>query len=207
MSVLNDLIDALVVEHSRLSNRIEDIFDEMDPRTTVEMLPDWERNWGLPDPCASPPLTTVPERQAALTARVTGRGNGGSSVAKIVAAAVGLGYTDAFVRRFHLPAFTCQSPCSDPLNTLETGWGFVYEVVLPHNAEQTTADATTCQIDAIAMAHLAVTYAFPLFLSDDPDLTHVRSGTAHMLGIDALDDTLLADGVLGTTYYGHHEDT
>ncbi len=206
MSVINDLIDGLTVEFSRLTARVADLFDEMDPRTTVEMLPGWERNWGLPDPCTQPPLVTVPERQAALTARVTARGAGGSNVAKLIAIAVELGYTDAFIRRFHLPAFTCTSQCDDPLNTLETGWGFVYEIVLPHNAEQTTAEATKCEIDRTAMAHLAVGYAFPLFLSDDADLTHVRSGTANMIAPETQDETALADGILGTIYYGQHED-
>jgi uncharacterized protein YmfQ (DUF2313 family) len=34
------------------------------------MLPDWERNWGLPDPCYTAPLT-IGERQLALLMRMT----------------------------------------------------------------------------------------------------------------------------------------
>lgn len=203
MSVLSLLIEGLTIESSRISERIDDMFDEMDPRTTVELLPDWERNWGLPDDCTDPPVS-VPDRQAALTARVTARGTGGSDVAMLLAIAVELGYADAFIRRFHLPAKTCTSRCDTPLNTLTVGWPFVYEIVLPQNAGQTTGEVAKCQIDRTAMAHLATTYAFPLYLSTD--VTHVRSGTANMIGPDFQNETALADGVLGTIYYGHHED-
>ncbi len=203
MSNLSRLIEGLTIEFSRLSDRIDDIFDEMDPRTTVEMLPDWERNWISPDQCTDPPVS-VPDRQAALTAQVTARGAGGSDVAMLIGIAVDLGYADAFIRRFHLPAKTCTSKCDTPLNTLTAGWPFVYEIVLPQNAGQTTADIVKCKIDSTAMAHLATTYAFPLYLSDD--VTHVRSGTANMIGPDFQNETALADGVLGTIYYGHHED-
>jgi uncharacterized protein YmfQ (DUF2313 family) len=50
---------------------------ESDPRITFPpqgpqsgLLPDWERNWGLPDPCYDDP-GTIPERQAALVQRMT----------------------------------------------------------------------------------------------------------------------------------------
>lgn len=42
---------------------------EMDPRTTVQLLDDWERVYGLPDQGLMA-ATTVPERQARLTAKV-----------------------------------------------------------------------------------------------------------------------------------------
>ena len=43
---------------------------ESDPRLTIELLPDWERNWGLPDPGVTAPLT-IAERQFALVQRMT----------------------------------------------------------------------------------------------------------------------------------------
>lgn len=42
---------------------------EGDPRSTIAMLPDWERNFGLPDLCLDEPLT-IADRQKALAARV-----------------------------------------------------------------------------------------------------------------------------------------
>jgi uncharacterized protein YmfQ (DUF2313 family) len=38
---------------------------ESDPRKTLELLPDWERAWGLPDPCL-PSATTLDERRRML---------------------------------------------------------------------------------------------------------------------------------------------
>ena len=46
---------------------------ESDPRATIELLPDWERNWGLPDPCYTAPQT-IGQRQLALVMRMTMQG-------------------------------------------------------------------------------------------------------------------------------------
>jgi uncharacterized protein YmfQ (DUF2313 family) len=43
---------------------------DSDPRFTVELLPDWERNFGLPDPCYTAPQS-IGERHAALLQRMT----------------------------------------------------------------------------------------------------------------------------------------
>ena len=54
-----------------VDGRAADLLEiESDPRTTVELLPDWERNWGLPDPCYSAPQT-IGQRQLALVMRMT----------------------------------------------------------------------------------------------------------------------------------------
>lgn len=46
---------------------------ETDPRKTVELLPEWERAWGLPDPCF-PSATTIGERQRMLVLYMTWMG-------------------------------------------------------------------------------------------------------------------------------------
>ena len=43
---------------------------ESDPRITWELLPDWERAWGLPDPCL-PSATTIGERRRMLVMKMT----------------------------------------------------------------------------------------------------------------------------------------
>jgi uncharacterized protein YmfQ (DUF2313 family) len=63
---------------------------ESDPRITLELLPDWERNWGLPDPCYSAPQT-IGERQRALVMRMTMLG--GQSREFFIEVAAMLGYT------------------------------------------------------------------------------------------------------------------
>lgn len=50
-SFLRDLLDALAQEFARVESAALNLFDELDPRTTLQLLPDWERVLGLPDDC------------------------------------------------------------------------------------------------------------------------------------------------------------
>ena len=62
---------------------------ESDPRSTVVLLPDWEKAWGLPDACAPSP-NSIAERQQALVAKMTLLG--GQSREFFIAAAASIGY-------------------------------------------------------------------------------------------------------------------
>jgi len=54
-----------------VDGRAADLLErESDPRKTIELLPDWERAWGLPDPCF-PSATTIGERQRMLVMVMT----------------------------------------------------------------------------------------------------------------------------------------
>lgn len=46
------------------------LVQESDPRSTVILLPEWERAWGLPDKCLAEPLT-IEDRQRALVHKMT----------------------------------------------------------------------------------------------------------------------------------------
>jgi len=51
-SVLMRVIYGLAQYWGFVDGRAADLLErESDPRKTTELLPDWERNWGLPDPC------------------------------------------------------------------------------------------------------------------------------------------------------------
>lgn len=58
-SVWSRLLGALSDELERVENRSEALVRESDPRTTEEMLTDWERVCGLPDEC-DPDSTSAP---------------------------------------------------------------------------------------------------------------------------------------------------
>jgi uncharacterized protein YmfQ (DUF2313 family) len=74
-----------------VDGRAADLLErESDPRSTIELLPDWERNWGLPDPCYTGPLT-IHDRQVALVLRMTMLG--GQSRQFFIDVAAFLGYT------------------------------------------------------------------------------------------------------------------
>lgn len=73
-----------------VDGRAADLLEiESDPRKTVELLPDWERAWGLPDPCF-PDATTIAERQRMLVLYMTWLG--GQSRQYFIDLAALLGY-------------------------------------------------------------------------------------------------------------------
>jgi uncharacterized protein YmfQ (DUF2313 family) len=72
-----------------VETRASDLLEqESDPRITLELLPDWERNWGLPDPCYEAPQT-IGERQHALVQRMTIEGSQSREFFIEVAASIG----------------------------------------------------------------------------------------------------------------------
>jgi uncharacterized protein YmfQ (DUF2313 family) len=63
--------DGLMQYWGFVDGRAADLLErESDPRKTIELLPDWEKAWGLPDPCF-PKATTIGERQRMLVRYMT----------------------------------------------------------------------------------------------------------------------------------------
>jgi uncharacterized protein YmfQ (DUF2313 family) len=98
---------------------------ESDPRTTIELLPDWERNWGLPDPCYSAPQS-IAQRQLALVMRMTLEG--GQSRQFFIDAAAMIGYTITITE--YRPFFIAMDGCGDcrtigalPPDPMRNQWG------------------------------------------------------------------------------------
>jgi uncharacterized protein YmfQ (DUF2313 family) len=74
-STLVQACDGLSQYWGYVDGRAADLLErESDPRKTIELLPDWERAWGLPDPCF-PTATTIGERQRMLVLYITWLGN------------------------------------------------------------------------------------------------------------------------------------
>ena len=63
---------------------------ESDPRATFELLPEWERAFGLPDACTIE-SQTIEERRDALVTKITSLG--GQSRDFFISVAAALGYT------------------------------------------------------------------------------------------------------------------
>ncbi|SDH88206.1 YmfQ family protein [Roseospirillum parvum] len=89
-ATLTRLLAAAAEGLARLHARALALVEEADPRTTLELLPDWERVCGLPDTCSAGRATTIEERRAAVVGRLTARG--GQSVAYFQGLAEALGY-------------------------------------------------------------------------------------------------------------------
>lgn len=200
-TVAHALYEGLVVEAGRVKDRAEELLAEMDPRTTTELIADWERVCGLPDPCTTAP-TTLADRRAAVVARLTSRGgwSGGPSEPFLIRLMVALGYAEEsiVIRRNHLDPFTCESECDDFLYSDDGGWRFLWEIIAVHN--DTLDNALICQVTRYAAAHLGLTFAFPL--------THFGAGTFSRAGTGSLVDpetgevAALAEDELGTIYLG-----
>jgi uncharacterized phage protein gp47/JayE/uncharacterized protein YmfQ (DUF2313 family) len=137
-TVLSRLLLGMAEEFARIDDRAVVLVDEWDPRTTSEMLGDWERVYGLPDPCLGPD-PTVSQRRASLLAKVVGIG--GQSIAYFVGLAAALGFT-VTVTEFR--PFDVTSDVDAPLCGDE--WAYAWQVNAPLNtvtdigADDTVAD-------------------------------------------------------------------
>lgn len=88
-STLMRLVRAEADELARVDGRVSDLFEEVDPRSTLELLEDWERVAGLPDSCIAAP-DSIAERRAAVQSRITGLG--GQTRAYFIDLAATLGF-------------------------------------------------------------------------------------------------------------------
>jgi uncharacterized protein YmfQ (DUF2313 family) len=68
------ICDGLARFWAYVDSRAADLLErESDPTRTVELLPEWETAFGLPDPCF-PEATTIGERQRMLVTQITWQG-------------------------------------------------------------------------------------------------------------------------------------
>jgi uncharacterized protein YmfQ (DUF2313 family) len=98
-STLNQLYDALAQEFARVDGRVDELFQEMNPKETLELLADWERVMGLPDNCGTPPETVQARRNAIIT-KLNAIGSGKPQYFIDLAAAFGFPITITEFRAF-----------------------------------------------------------------------------------------------------------
>jgi uncharacterized protein YmfQ (DUF2313 family) len=133
-SGVGQLALGLADEFARLDTRGQDLIEESDPRTTVELLPDWELEYGLPDPCAGDIQSLVGRRQR-LVAKIAE--NGGLSQPELIALAANLGYAITITT---FSPYGCDSDCDAFL--YGTADRFAWRVNAPAvNVETSTCDS------------------------------------------------------------------
>jgi uncharacterized protein YmfQ (DUF2313 family) len=125
-SLLAKHLSGFAAELARIDARAERLVMESDPRETNELLTDFERMCGLPDPCAASVADeiTTAERRGAVLALLTGVG--GQSAAYFVWLAESFGYTIKVVE-FRLHDVNCtvdDALYSDP-------WQYAWQVDAP----------------------------------------------------------------------------
>jgi uncharacterized protein YmfQ (DUF2313 family) len=108
-STLRKVSDALAWFWGYVDGRVADLIErEADPQKTVELLPEWETAFGLPDPCF-PEADTIDERQRALVQRMTWQG--GQSRQYFIDLVAWLGF-DMIIREWS-PFMAGISQCGD----------------------------------------------------------------------------------------------
>lgn len=123
-STLARVLHALAEDLARLDQRSDDLMDEADPRTSFELLPDWERVCGLPDVC-SELGENLDRRRAAVAARLTA--SGGQSRAFFMGLAQAHGY-QVDIQEFH-PFRAGISRAGD--RARDSDWAHTWQVAAP----------------------------------------------------------------------------
>ncbi|PCJ57841.1 MAG: hypothetical protein COA65_08835 [Rhodospirillaceae bacterium] len=111
-ATLTALLQSVAQGMAKVDARSLDLITEADPRSTLEMLGDWETTAGLPDACF-PAGTTLTERRNALVQRLTTIG--GQTPQFFIDLATGLGHASAVIEEF-TPAICGLGQCGDALN-------------------------------------------------------------------------------------------
>jgi len=168
-SVITRLLHGLAAELARVDGRAQQLVEEADPRTTAELLADWERVSGLPDTCAVAlgGAQTTAQRRAALLTRLTTVG--GQSASYFIGLAAALGYAITVTEfREHTVEDDVEHPLYGP------AWNFAWQV----NAALDTVNEITvndtvedplatwgnelleCVIERLAPAHTLVLFSY-----------------------------------------------
>jgi uncharacterized protein YmfQ (DUF2313 family) len=128
-SAFDGLLSALSGELAIVLGRARAARDEADPRAADELLADWERVAGLPDPCLGP-APTVAQRRARLVQQLTAAR--GQSPAFFVGLAAALGRAATVTEfREHDCEQTCEAPAHD------TAWRFAWRFTLLGGSAET----------------------------------------------------------------------
>jgi uncharacterized protein YmfQ (DUF2313 family) len=168
-STLTMTLLAWADEFARIDRRCEDLINEADPRTTTELLPDWERVAALPDPCVTIEQSTA-QRRAALVSKLTMIG--GQSRVYFIGIAEAMGYPGATIDEY-LPA-NCNGNCNDALYSEDDKYAWTLNLPFSigglfiancngncNDALQSWGDeALECRINKYKPAHTTAIFAY-----------------------------------------------
>jgi uncharacterized protein YmfQ (DUF2313 family) len=177
LSWLTRLLSGLSPEFARIHGRVLDLIRESDPRTTIEMLGDWERALGLPDNCSSTLAPTLQGRRDDVLNKLVSLG--GQSRAYYIAVAARLGYTIT-IEEFR-PFRVGRSRVGERIYDLD--WTWVWRVNGPPVAirhfrvgqsrmgERLRSwgnSALECRLNQIKPAHTRIIFSYPPIESPPP---------------------------------------
>lgn len=114
-----ELVQGKAVELARVDLRVNDLLRERDTRYAVELLPEHEADYGLPDACIDPSVLSTAERQLAVNTKL--RATGSLMPSYYIQLAESLGYTGVSIiegayRPFWSGVGVSGDPCGDQGN-------------------------------------------------------------------------------------------
>jgi uncharacterized protein YmfQ (DUF2313 family) len=165
-STISRVLLALADELARIDARSEDLIREIHPPTTLELLADFERVYGLPDPCLGEDQSTA-QRVASLVQKVTSMG--GQTAAYYISVAAILGFTITITE---FSSHDVEDDVEDPISGDD--WNFAWQVnapldtVIEITVEDTVEDPLAtfgndqleCVLEALKPAHTTIIFAY-----------------------------------------------
>lgn len=145
------VLRAIAEELAHVHQRGLDLIEEMDPRTTTELLPEWERALGLPDPCvADPSALSLQARRESVHARYTALGGQTPAYFEALADALGVPVTITEYRPPLAGVAICgEDDCGDSEHVR-----FVWRVALSQSLEN--AAQVECMFERLKPAHTVI---------------------------------------------------
>lgn len=165
-TILAKLLNAFSEEFKRVDYRADDVLNEADPRTTNELLAEWEYIAGLPDLCTGIPATIALRREL-LVSKLTNVG--GQSKQFYIDLATKLGFTITITE---FKCYRVNSRVNEALN--DSDWAFTWRVNSAQNTVRTFNvssrvneplaswgnTALECAITRLKPAHTYVQFAY-----------------------------------------------
>lgn len=170
-STLSKLSDAYADELSKIHDRANTLIREVDPRSTSELLTDWERLLGLPDQCDTTEGQTIQERRTRILQVLTTRGGQNEAFYKELAS--NFGFSVDVISAEDQPPFVAGSKAGDRLTNGNWRYAFVIkapaEFLIRFRAGQGAAgdplikvgnDTLQCLMEKYKPAHTIVLFSF-----------------------------------------------
>lgn len=170
-SNLSKLSDGYALELCKIDERANRLIEEVDPRTTNELLVDWERLLGLPDECDGNTDRTLAERRTRILQLLTTRGGQNENFYKTLAA--NFGFDVDVISAEDQPPFVAGSRAGDRLTNGNWRYAFVInapaDFLIRFRAGQGAAgdslvkvgnDTLQCLMEKYKPAHTIVLFSF-----------------------------------------------
>lgn len=197
---------AIGCEFGRLRQEVLHLIAELDPRTTSDMLTDWEQAYGLPDQCVAPP-TTDAERTRRLLTLVTMKGNLRKHFIEGIAYDIGV---DVLLEEF-APATMGVSRCGDRMDG--HGWRWAIFCHAPSTivtraycgssgCGDRLSDFGNAGLECVMRKHIPVPSKNKIIFGyNDPQSTFGAAALWEQPGPASGVDTVLPARVAGATYF------